>query len=291
MSVFQGTQHWHATERCFSCSKCSKQLLGKRYTLKETRLFCAFNCVSPQRSSDSIGRSEGPSPPCSSGPPSSPSVISMSPARLVRQAVRSSRRSPDLALKSPSKVRFNFAVIDDRPEPPLRNPPPPPAASGPSESIYETVALPSSSAGSPQLKGSQRTGRKEFRSRRQHRKLNDGECSSSDDESLPRSSRRSRSVDGRRPRALGQITSRSQGKETLLETAFGLHSKSSHNLPNAKKNFYARSPKRPSKPSDSSSSSDSDSDDAYLSHYLASSLPRCESSRVSRRSFSEGFIV
>lgn len=234
--------HWHANERCFSCSTCSKKLLGKRYVLKQSRLYCAFNCS--QHSSDSIGRSEGPSPPCSSGPPSSPSVISMSPARIMRSAVNSSRLSPESLLKSPSRVRFKFG-LDSRPHPPLRDPPPPPVDNTHCESIYETVALPTSSMTSPTPEAHRPAVNRESRPRRYRRRHDNNARSSSEDEPTARGSRRSRSVDGRRPRAVGQITTRSQGKE-YFGASLGCREKSLQHLPKTKRNFYARSPKRES---------------------------------------------
>uniref|UniRef100_A0A0N5BH60 Prickle-like protein 2 n=1 Tax=Strongyloides papillosus TaxID=174720 RepID=A0A0N5BH60_STREA len=38
--ITQSTFHWHADERCFCCSVCDKNLLGKRYTFVNSQLFC-----------------------------------------------------------------------------------------------------------------------------------------------------------------------------------------------------------------------------------------------------------
>ncbi|XP_078520648.1 prickle planar cell polarity protein 3 [Lissotriton helveticus] len=37
-------QHWHATDRCFSCSRCRKPLLGKPFLPKQGQIFCSRAC-------------------------------------------------------------------------------------------------------------------------------------------------------------------------------------------------------------------------------------------------------
>nr|XP_033778007.1 prickle planar cell polarity protein 3 isoform X2 [Geotrypetes seraphini] len=37
-------QHWHATDRCFSCSHCQKPLLGKPFLPKQGQIFCSRAC-------------------------------------------------------------------------------------------------------------------------------------------------------------------------------------------------------------------------------------------------------
>uniref|UniRef100_A0A0N5A3R6 Prickle-like protein 2 n=1 Tax=Parastrongyloides trichosuri TaxID=131310 RepID=A0A0N5A3R6_PARTI len=38
--ITQSNFHWHADERCFCCSVCEKNLLGKRYSFANSQLFC-----------------------------------------------------------------------------------------------------------------------------------------------------------------------------------------------------------------------------------------------------------
>lgn len=37
-------QHWHATDTCFSCSRCRKPLLGKPFLPKQGQIFCSRAC-------------------------------------------------------------------------------------------------------------------------------------------------------------------------------------------------------------------------------------------------------
>ncbi|VDM37203.1 unnamed protein product [Toxocara canis] len=48
--ITQGDTHWHADERCFCCCECGKNLLGKRYSFKDGRLFCGMDECQRKRS-------------------------------------------------------------------------------------------------------------------------------------------------------------------------------------------------------------------------------------------------
>ncbi|KAL8164274.1 UNVERIFIED_CONTAM: hypothetical protein K2H54_048441 [Gekko kuhli] len=37
-------QHWHATDACFSCSRCHQPLLGKPFLPKQGQIFCSRAC-------------------------------------------------------------------------------------------------------------------------------------------------------------------------------------------------------------------------------------------------------
>uniref|UniRef100_H2ZYW8 Prickle planar cell polarity protein 3 n=1 Tax=Latimeria chalumnae TaxID=7897 RepID=H2ZYW8_LATCH len=37
-------QHWHATEDCFSCARCTKPLLGQPFLPKQGQIFCSKSC-------------------------------------------------------------------------------------------------------------------------------------------------------------------------------------------------------------------------------------------------------
>lgn len=37
-------QHWHATDACFSCSRCQQPLLGKPFLPKQGQIFCSRAC-------------------------------------------------------------------------------------------------------------------------------------------------------------------------------------------------------------------------------------------------------
>ncbi|CAG9536035.1 unnamed protein product [Cercopithifilaria johnstoni] len=80
--IIQNDIHWHADERCFCCSGCGKNLLGKRYSFRDKKLYCGadancgkrhskvtfdskMTCISNRR------RESVPEPP-SRGPPSPP---------------------------------------------------------------------------------------------------------------------------------------------------------------------------------------------------------------------------
>lgn len=43
---FQNDIHWHADERCFCCNGCGKNLLGKKYSFTDKKLYCGTdaNC-------------------------------------------------------------------------------------------------------------------------------------------------------------------------------------------------------------------------------------------------------
>ncbi|EJD73927.1 hypothetical protein LOAG_18687 [Loa loa] len=44
--IIQNHMHWHADERCFCCNRCGKNLLGKRYSFRDEKLYCGMdaNC-------------------------------------------------------------------------------------------------------------------------------------------------------------------------------------------------------------------------------------------------------
>ncbi|EJW79627.1 PET domain-containing protein [Wuchereria bancrofti] len=80
--IIQNDIHWHADERCFCCSACGKNLLGKRYSFRDEKLYCVtdVNCRkryskvtfnSKVMSVSSRRRGSVPEPP-SRDPPSPP---------------------------------------------------------------------------------------------------------------------------------------------------------------------------------------------------------------------------
>ncbi|VIO86891.1 Uncharacterized protein BM_BM7466 [Brugia malayi] len=80
--IIQNDIHWHADERCFCCSDCGKNLLGKRYSFRDEKLYCVTdaNCGkwyskvtfnSKVMSVSSRRRGSVPEPP-SRDPPSPP---------------------------------------------------------------------------------------------------------------------------------------------------------------------------------------------------------------------------
>ncbi|XP_029463889.1 prickle planar cell polarity protein 3 isoform X2 [Rhinatrema bivittatum] len=104
-------QHWHATDRCFSCSRCQKPLLGKPFLPKQGQIFCSRACSLGEdpAGSDSCdsafqsvhpreGRRSGaghkripthPLPGKAPGPPRSASFSSVAPPPLSAPARRS----------------------------------------------------------------------------------------------------------------------------------------------------------------------------------------------------------
>ncbi|VDD92702.1 unnamed protein product [Enterobius vermicularis] len=48
--ITQGETHWHADERCFCCCECNKNLLGKRYSFKDGRLYCGTEMCARRKS-------------------------------------------------------------------------------------------------------------------------------------------------------------------------------------------------------------------------------------------------
>ncbi|KAG8447823.1 hypothetical protein GDO86_015069 [Hymenochirus boettgeri] len=49
-----GGQHWHASERCFSCGRCGNSLLGRAFLPRYGQIYCSRSCsfahTSPERS-------------------------------------------------------------------------------------------------------------------------------------------------------------------------------------------------------------------------------------------------
>ncbi|VDN03761.1 unnamed protein product [Thelazia callipaeda] len=41
--ITQGDTHWHADQSCFCCNGCGKNLLGKRYSFRDAKLYCGVN--------------------------------------------------------------------------------------------------------------------------------------------------------------------------------------------------------------------------------------------------------
>ncbi|KAK0399254.1 hypothetical protein QR680_002962 [Steinernema hermaphroditum] len=107
--ITQSDVHWHAKDTCFCCSKCQKNLLGKKYTFTDSRLFCYGSCSKP----DKLRLR----PTNQQLPPSKPS---------------SSRSLRELPSPLPAASR-------SRPRPPQRHPPPAPAPSSSPENVYETL--------------------------------------------------------------------------------------------------------------------------------------------------------
>ncbi|VDO31698.1 unnamed protein product, partial [Onchocerca flexuosa] len=80
--IIQNDIHWHADERCFCCTECSKNLLGKKYLFRGGKLYCGMDTKCGKRcpkvifctkvkSISSRRRGSIPEPP-SRDPPSPP---------------------------------------------------------------------------------------------------------------------------------------------------------------------------------------------------------------------------
>uniref|UniRef100_A0A914D7N9 Uncharacterized protein n=1 Tax=Acrobeloides nanus TaxID=290746 RepID=A0A914D7N9_9BILA len=303
--ITQGETHWHADERCFCCSVCEKNLLGKRYSFVNTRLYCGVDSCARQHYHRMVSSSAN-----SSSPQSIASSSNSSPAHSI--VSRQSHLNQEIP-KSPSRVRFDLRPQTQvtqvtkngdiaekrRPKPPPRHPPPPPASTTvtPPENIYETVAMPSSSSASPEPYDNHGEVRARRARRRMHRPPipelsieDDYESTSlSSRDSAPsqhlnmETPRRSRSVDARPPIPREVLVVSPDDFEALK-----IAQKKGAVILNTKmQNFYSRMPPDSCgqrQRSCSSSSSDSDAEDIYLSHYLASSLNRQEPNQTSKKS-------
>ncbi|KAL6739895.1 hypothetical protein Aduo_013294 [Ancylostoma duodenale] len=125
--ISQGDISWHADRRCFCCSVCGKNLLGKKYSLVDKSLYCGYKTCGGEDElldEDCIAA-------CSSPARRRPPSVS------TRGAVRERRfRSTDRTM---SVISMRPPASPMAPRPPQRAPPPPPP---PAENVYETV-LPS----------------------------------------------------------------------------------------------------------------------------------------------------
>ncbi|KJH44099.1 LIM domain protein [Dictyocaulus viviparus] len=120
--ISQGEMTWHADKRCFCCSVCAKNLLGKKYTLVDKSLYCGYKTCGGEEElfiDDHIAT-------CST-----PSRIQ---ANVSNNRDRKFVSREKKILETP--IRLSPASYT-APRPPQRAPPSPPA-----ENIYETV-LPS----------------------------------------------------------------------------------------------------------------------------------------------------
>uniref|UniRef100_A0A1I7WML6 LIM zinc-binding domain-containing protein n=1 Tax=Heterorhabditis bacteriophora TaxID=37862 RepID=A0A1I7WML6_HETBA len=106
--ISQGDLDWHADARCFSCCVCSKNLLGKKYSLVDASLYCGFKTCGGDDELLDMDRLH-----VRTSPEKIPSSLNRKPPRIPNRPPPSPRLAP---------------------RPPQRAPPPPP-----SENIYETV--------------------------------------------------------------------------------------------------------------------------------------------------------
>ncbi|XP_069501375.1 prickle planar cell polarity protein 3 isoform X2 [Ambystoma mexicanum] len=89
-------QHWHATDRCFSCSRCRKPLLGKPFLPKQGQIFCSRAC--------SLGEDPNGSDSCDS-------AFQSARSRDVRRSSRQQRvPNPPLAQPSDGPGAVNTAT-------------------------------------------------------------------------------------------------------------------------------------------------------------------------------------
>ncbi|VDL74790.1 unnamed protein product [Nippostrongylus brasiliensis] len=119
--ISQSDLSWHADRRCFCCSVCAKNLLGRKYSLVNNSLYCGYKTCGGEDElfdDDRIATSSSPSK-------------KVHPEHQRRKYRTVEGRAVAPSLKMPSSPVA--------PRPPQRAPPPPPP---PAENIYETV-LPS----------------------------------------------------------------------------------------------------------------------------------------------------
>ncbi|KAK6037228.1 LIM domain protein [Cooperia oncophora] len=112
--ISQSDMRWHADQRCFCCSICGKNLLGKKYSLVNRHLYCGYKTCGGE---DELFDED----------PNTNIVITV---KKDSKQLTLNTNDGNIAL-TPSSPRA--------PRPPPRAPPPPPP---PVENIYETV-LPS----------------------------------------------------------------------------------------------------------------------------------------------------
>ncbi|KAI1726419.1 PET domain-containing protein [Ditylenchus destructor] len=292
--ITQGEVHWHADLRCFSCSVCNKNLLGKRYSFVNTKLYCGPNSCAktvPRR------------------------TISLSTQSALTLAVNTQFK-PLVSNNLPASCLSASKPTTPCSPPPQRSPPPVPSPhlTTPQENIYETViATPSTSSPSPsttpktynRLTGNghviprrQRSARRRAMSPPLYCSSNQS-CSSAssfDGDELKLTHRdksrkqapqpRSRSADGRNRHKHRHCPAQNQTKSGNIESIEKDKGQENQVGIERSQNFYSRMPPDPfqyrrskhaySSYSTSSSESEADAEDAYLSHYLAaaSSLPR-----------------
>ncbi|XGW28846.1 hypothetical protein V3C99_008554, partial [Haemonchus contortus] len=122
--ISQSDLSWHADERCFCCSICAKNLLGKKYSLVNKNLYCGYRTCGGEDELFDEDRI-----PTSSSP-----MRKLPPTNVARQR-RKYRSVERRAIGTPTRIPSSPMA----PRPPPRAPPPPPP---PVENIYETV-LPS----------------------------------------------------------------------------------------------------------------------------------------------------
>ena len=100
-----GSQHWHATEKCFSCYSCGKALLGQPFLPKNGEIFCSSACskglppkqpVTPKYPPRSQSRNKGSRPSSESKLPSTDGSNASTPA-LSPEVVR---RIPEVRSKA-----------------------------------------------------------------------------------------------------------------------------------------------------------------------------------------------
>ncbi|XP_068964324.1 prickle planar cell polarity protein 3 isoform X2 [Petaurus breviceps papuanus] len=49
-----GGQHWHASQRCFSCCRCGRPLLGEPFLPRQGQIFCSRACSLPAQAETSV---------------------------------------------------------------------------------------------------------------------------------------------------------------------------------------------------------------------------------------------
>uniref|UniRef100_A0A915CTW4 Uncharacterized protein n=1 Tax=Ditylenchus dipsaci TaxID=166011 RepID=A0A915CTW4_9BILA len=157
--ITQGDIHWHASEGCFCCSTCKKNLLGKRYSFLRNQLYCGHNTCSkvmiPKRT-------------ISLSTPTALSLPLQLPMNMKPINISSPKQSWPISPTANQSPRVRFALTDSqcRHQPPRISPPPIPqnSQSNPQENIYETVIVPSTST-SPVLQNATTSATHQFSAR------------------------------------------------------------------------------------------------------------------------------